>query len=254
MTTSNEPKIDDMDNLSHPELVTNISVARNEIKSWKEGFMGRREELADQLKKNIGIKIDRAQYEIWKNVGNVEYLHIYMGLEMPSEEPVFYLVDNLSDQNEAYSNTLYKTSMTVLRTIDFDDLTNNETLSYTPEQEVILGTNKALRWLLFSNRWFREREEDTFVCVFRMSFESVRAVFETAVHGENTERALLFFAISDYTDGEESYANEIDLRIMSLQKNQEDNYSKFTTNTFRNITAPYPPFGITSANNFNLLS
>jgi hypothetical protein len=92
-------------NSTLPFLTEDLQIARANIQRWQDS-------LRDRLKTNVGITITQAQYDNW-HVNNPDYLHVYWGLKSGSYQPIFYLVDSVSDENEDYTTTLYITGQRV---------------------------------------------------------------------------------------------------------------------------------------------
>jgi hypothetical protein len=246
-----EERINDNGQGDSPVSVLDVGEAESNIKRWHKQFVGQKHRLRRSLKKNIGIKVNEDQYNIWKE-NSPKYLHVYMGLTK-DYEPIFYLVDSKTDEEgenneDAYAGKLFQTTMHRQSKVDIEtiELPSDLPIKIDKEQykEALAANSRALRWLLFSDEWFDAKNKENVVRAFRIDFKEFDKLFDESI--VDTGRVMIYFAIHDYLkedgSGDIVYKDEINLRIMRLRSGRNDNYVMFSTNPMGNVSIPSPPF------------
>ena len=233
-----------------------IQTIKSNIQAWDEV---RNTNLAlPFLTSGYGICLKYQDYQNWK-ANSPQSIHCYLGINELELE--FYMVDNVTDNQESYqvgNNLLIKP---FIRRINPNSLPPGST-GFSPIHFVNNGISsqeaetRVMQWILSSQSWFQDQRNKLnssnpglgIVQVFTIPFSDLEELFDNNSNSNNQLDVYAMMALKDY-GGNHDY----NLELILAHVEQFNNPTPSNVKVFQDVTQPHPPFSL-AGSGFKLLS
>lgn len=198
-----------------------------------------------------GFSLTTNEFKQWSR-NNPEKIHCYLGLNANALE--FYLVDNLSDEQERYTVGENLFSKYFLNHFE-KSLRKNDACRQLLEPSI--AESRITNWTLCAGSWFELKKEKRnnqeghlgeMVRVFTIPFEDLTVLFED----ERVQAIKLILALELYDAPILGYDLELILAKSEFELDAKEATCQFYKQIYANTTSPFPPYSMGN-NEFNLL-
>lgn len=230
-------------------MTATLKTIKGNIERWNA--VRNQESACTLLTAGKGFSLTRAEFEHWFKT-NPTTIHCYLGVA--SEAVEFYMVDNLTDEQQQYKlgeNLFCKEFLNYFE----KNLQKND--AFIQVLDPTIAESRITNWTLCAGSWFELKKEmrekpsgnlGEMVRVFAIPFKDLIILFED----ERVQSIKFILALELYDAPISGYDLELILAKTELELDTKKATAEVYKKTYADTTKPFPPMPF-GRNQFNLL-
>lgn len=230
-------------------MATTLKTVKENIDRWNT--VRNQDSARALLTAGKGFSLTVNEYKHWSR-NNPETIHCYLGVA--GEVAEFYLVDNLTDEQQQYTLGKNLFSKDFLNYFE-ESLQKNDV--FTQVLDPTIAESRITNWTLCAGSWFAVKKEKRekpagnlgeMVQVFTIPFRDLSILFAD----ERVQSIKFVLALELYDAPISGYDLELILAKTEFELDDNEATAQLYKQTYANTTMPHPPYPF-GTNKFNLL-